>query len=255
MSLIESFFLGIVEGLTEFLPVSSTAHLILVSKFFGIESTPFHKTFEVVIQVGTILAVVFLFWDKIKASKHLWKALLLAFLPTAIIGFLLRKKVDEWLDSTAIVAWSLLLGGFVFLWVARKFIHRQGITRLEEIPYKTAFLIGVFQCLAMVPGVSRSGATLIAGIMMGLSAVTAAEFSFLLAVPTLGAASAYKMLGFLKNPPSGMEWLNLLVGFVVAGIVGGLTIRWMLRLLQSKGLFIFGIYRIILGITVLLIGV
>lgn len=246
MDIFQAIIFGIVEGLTEFLPVSSTGHMILTAKLMGIDQNSFQKSFEIIIQLGSILAVVFAFKDKIFNSIDLWKKLLVAFLPTAVLGFTLYKIIKS-LFAPSTVAYMLIIGGIVFL-VAEYFYKEKShhIENIENMTYKQAFLIGLFQSLAMVPGTSRSGATIIGGLLIGLKRKAAAEFSFLLAVPTMFAATGYDVL---KNY-SEFDLSNisaLAVGFITAFIVALIIIKWFLNFIKKHTFIPFGIYRIIIG--------
>ncbi len=252
MSVFESIILGIVEGITEFLPVSSTGHLILVSMLLGIEQTDVHKAFEVSIQLGSILAVVFLYHQKIFHSIDLWKRLIIAFIPTGTLGFLLYKLIKG-LFSPYVVSVMLILGGIVFILIEIFYKEKEHhIDDINEIPYSKAFMIGLFQSLAMIPGTSRSGATIIGGLLLGLKRKTAAEFSFLLAVPTMFVATAYDIA---KNFNSFQvdDFVTLGVGFITAFIFAVITIKVFLKFISSHNFIPFGIYRIILGIIFLLV--
>jgi len=251
LGIIESIILGIVEGLTEFLPVSSTGHLILVSKLLGLEQTDAHKAFEVAIQSGAILAVVFLYREKLTHSIDLWKRLIIAFIPTGILGFLLYKIIKG-LFSPYIVSIMLIVGGLVF--IAVEFFYKKSEHQIDDIlkiPYYKAFFIGVFQSIAMIPGTSRSGATIIGGLLLGLDRKTAAEFSFLLAVPTMFAATSYDIMKnyhhfHIEN------WIALLTGFVTAFVFAVLAIKLFIGFVSRYNFVPFGIYRIILGFIFLL---
>jgi len=251
LSVLEAVILGIVEGLTEFLPVSSTGHLILVSHLLGIKQTEAHKTFEVVIQLGSILAVVFLYKEKLMRDFELWKRLIVAFIPTGTLGFVLYKLIKS-LFSPSVVAYMLIIGGVVFIIVELLYPKmKHDIKDVDQIPYSKAFLIGVFQSLAMIPGTSRSGATIIGGLLLGLDRKTAAEFSFLLAIPTMFAATGYDIM---KNYQHFQveNWLNLMVGFITAFIFALLAVKLFLGFVKRFSFIPFGIYRIIIGIVFLL---
>ena len=250
MGILEAIILGILEGLTEFLPISSTGHLILASWIMGIQQTQAHKTFEVAIQLGSILAVVFLYKDVLFKSIDLWKKLIIAFIPTGTLGFLLYKLIKS-LFSPIIVAIMLIVGGIIFL-IVEKFYkeEKHKIDSVDKIPYKTAFFIGLFQSLAMIPGTSRSGATIIGGILLGLNRKTAAEFSFLLAVPTMFIATFYDIYKHY-NEFQLDNWINLGAGFITAFIFGVISIKLLLRFISTHSFTPFGIYRIIVGLIFL----
>lgn len=246
MTIIQAFVLGIVEGITEFLPISSTGHLILTSKLFGIADSDFTKTFEIAIQFGAILAVVFLYWKRFISSPDDWKKVLIAFIPTAIIGFVFYKILKSFLLSNAIIVlWSLFLGGIALI-VFELWHKKYSESRQEEIDYKKSFLIGIVQSLAIVPGVSRSGATIVGGLLMGISREKIVEFSFLLAVPTMAAATFYDLYksagSFSFN-----QFHMLALGFVVSFIVAILSIKWLLHFIKNHTFISFGIYRIVVA--------
>ncbi len=251
MGIIEAIILGIIEGITEFLPVSSTGHLILTSTLMGIKQTDVHKAFEVSIQLGSILAVVFLYKEKIFHSIELWKRLIIAFIPTGALGFLLYKIIKG-LFSPIVVSIMLILGGIVFIIIEKFYTEKEhSIKELEKIPYLKAFFIGVFQSLAMIPGTSRSGATIIGGLLLGLNRKTAAEFSFLLAVPTMLVATTYDTLKHF-NEYHFDNWLTLGTGFITAFIFAVITIKLFLRFISTHNFIPFGIYRIIIGLLFLI---
>jgi len=249
MTVIQSIILGIVEGITEFLPISSTGHLILTSKLLGIADSNFLKSFEIAIQFGAILAVVVLYAKRVFSNKDLRKKVLVAFLPTAVIGFLFYKILKEFLlSSTFVVIWSLFLGGIVLIIFEYWYRKRPADAHVSEINYKKAFLIGIAQALAIVPGVSRAGATIVGGLIMGIQRQTIVEFSFLLAVPTMAAATAYDLY---KNAGSFTfnDFHVLAVGFVVSFFVAVLAIKWFLRFVQNHTFILFGVYRIIAALV------
>lgn len=250
MDFLSAIILGIVEGLTEFLPVSSTGHMILSAKLLGLEQTSVLKCFEVVIQLGSILAVVFMFFDRLKEDFNLWIKLAIGFLPTAIIGFLAYKHIKAFFEPST-VAYMLIIGGIVFIVVElwHKKINYDGDTKtLHEVSFKQAFLIGLSQCFAMIPGTSRSGSTIIAGLLCGLSREVAARFSFLLAIPTMFAATAYDSYKnadiFAQNKEA---LLMFLVGGFMAFIVALIVIKLFLKFVSKFSYISFGIYRIALG--------
>lgn len=250
MTVSQAIIIAIVEGLTEFLPVSSTGHMVIVQALLGLEPTEFTKTYMVNIQFGAILSVVVLYWRRFLRSLDFYWKLLAAFIPAAVIGFLLGDAIDLLLENVAVVAAALLLGGIVLLFVDRWF-KPQGV---EDVSYSRAFGIGLFQCLALVPGVSRSAATIIGGMGLGLSRRHAAEFSFFLAVPTMAAASGYKMLQGWKADPaifSGDHLRLMLLGNAVAFVVALLAIRGFIGFLTRRGFRAFGWYRIGVGLLLL----
>lgn len=252
MNFIEAIILAIVEGITEFLPISSTGHMIIASSLMGIAEHPFTKTFTVAIQFGAILSVVLLYWKRFFQSIDFYKKLIVAFIPAAIIGKLLDDFIDSLLGNVYVVAYMLLLGG-VFLLFIDFLIKENKSDKSTEVSYSTAFKIGLFQCIAMIPGVSRSAATIVGGMLQNLNRKTAAEFSFFLAVPTMFAATVYKMYKFYKAGVAvESEQINLLiVGNIVAFIVAAIAIKSFIGFLTKHGLQAFGYYRIALGVTII----
>ncbi|MCO6482185.1 MAG: undecaprenyl-diphosphate phosphatase [Flavobacteriales bacterium] len=251
MSLFEAIVIAIVEGLTEFLPVSSTGHMVIVQALLGLEPTGFTKAYMVNIQFGAILSVVVLYWRRFLRSLGFYWKLLVAFIPAAIFGLLFGDAIDRLLENVAVVAAALLLGGIVLLFVDRWF-QPKGV---NDVSYARAFGIGVFQCLALVPGVSRSAATIIGGMALGLTRKHAAEFSFFLAVPTMAAASGYKLVqGWRVDHDlfAGDNLGILLLGNAVAFVVALLAIRGFVGFLTKHGFKAFGWYRIAVG-TLLLV--
>lgn len=268
MSLFEAIVIAIVEGLTEFLPISSTGHMIITSALLSddLHKQEFTKLFEVAIQLGAILAVVVLYWKKFFDFKR-WQfyvKLIAAVIPALALGFIFSDKIDALLESPLTVAITLLLGGFVLLVIDRFFQHGT-IDKEENLPYKNAFLIGFWQCIAMIPGVSRSAASIIGGMQQHLTRRFAAEFSFFLAVPTMAAATLYSLL-FKDWSTSGTEYKGyeilmlssenmkaFIVGNVVAFVVAILAIKFFIGFLQKHGFRLFGWYRIVAGIVLLLL--
>ena len=253
MSIFQAIIIAIVEGITEFLPISSTGHMIITSSLMGISDQAFTKTFEIAIQLGAILAVVVLYWRKFFDFSK-WKfyfKLLIAVLPALVLGFLFSKKIDALLESPTTVAITMLVGGIILLFIDNIF-NRHTIEKEEEISYGRAFIIGIWQCLAMIPGVSRSAASIIGGMQQKLTRKLAAEFSFYLAVPTMIAATGYKLMkeysGIQKE-----EIKLLVVGNIVAFIVALVAIKFFIGFLQKHGFKIFGIYRIVAGIVLLIL--
>jgi undecaprenyl-diphosphatase len=268
MSWIDAILLALVEGLTEFLPVSSTGHMIMVSSWLGIAQDPFTKTFTVAIQFGAILSVVVLYWKRFFRSIDFYFRLFIAFLPAAVAGLLFEDRIDALLERVDVVGYMLILGGVFFLFMDQIFkpVVAQPLETdaldapaeenpESEITYFQALKIGAFQIIAMIPGVSRSAATIIGGLSQRLTRKTAAEFSFFLAVPTMFAATGYKLYKFYKggNSFGGDEITLLLVGNIVAFIVALIAIRSFIAYLTKYGFKVFGYYRIIAGIVVLLL--
>jgi undecaprenyl-diphosphatase len=269
MNLIEAIIIAIVEGITEYLPVSSTGHMIIASSFMGIEKEEFTKLFEVAIQLGAILAVVVLYWkkfiDPIKTGKlKFYFKLLVGVIPALLLGFLFSDKIDELLESPTTVAISLLVGGVILLFIDNAFKNPK-IHSEKEITYGKSFLTGLWQCIAMIPGVSRSAASIIGGMQQGLSRSAAAEFSFFLAVPTMAAATLYSLFlkkwdiggvehkGYELITQSSDNMIAFAVGNIVAFIVAILAIKFFINYLKKYGFKIFGWYRIIVGIILLIL--
>lgn len=255
MNTLQAIVLAIIEGITEFLPVSSTGHMIIASSFYGIAHDDFTKLFTIVIQLGAILSVVVLYFKRFFQSFDFYFKLLVAFIPAVILGLLFSKKIDALLENPITVAVSLLVGGIILLKVDDWFSKPNTTEKSREITYSQAFKIGMFQCLAMIPGVSRSGASIVGGMAQKLSRTTAAEFSFFLAVPTMLGATIKKCYDYYK---AGFELshdqVNLLViGNIVAFIVALLAIKTFIGFLTKNGFKVFGYYRIAAGIILLII--
>jgi undecaprenyl-diphosphatase len=249
MSFLDALILGIVEGITEFVPVSSTGHLILASHALAIPQTEFVKTFEIVVQLGAILAVVVLFAKRVGFDFNLWARIIAAFIPTGVIGFVFYSIVKTYLlDNEWVVVLSFFLGGLILLLFEYWYEDPLEDRRLEDITYKEAFYIGLAQTVALVPGVSRSGASIVGGLAQGISRKTVVEFSFLLAVPTiLGAAGLDLMKSNLVF--TGQEVALLGVGFIAAFFVAFVTIRWFIGIVSQRGFTIFALYRIALAVV------
>lgn len=254
MDFLQALILAVIEGLTEFLPVSSTGHMIIGSSVMGIQSDPFVKLFTVCIQLGAILSVVVLYFKRFFKTINFYIKLVVAFIPAAIFGVLLSDKIDEMLESPLTVGVSLVIGGIILLFVD-KWFNQPTITVEEDISYLTALKIGFFQCLAMIPGVSRSGASIVGGMSQKLSRKAAAEFSFFLAVPTMFAATAKKLLDFFKEGHTiSTEQIQLLAfGNVVAFIIALLAIKSFIGYLNRNGFKLFGWYRIIVGAIIIVL--
>lgn len=248
MTLFDSLILGALEGVTEFLPISSTGHLILASQLLGLEQTAAHKAFEVSIQLGSILAVLFLYAKDLIRDKSLWIKLSVAFLPTGILGFLFYKHIKA-LFGVETVSIMLIAGGIVFL-IIEYFRRDKAIDEgkdLSELTIKEALTIGFFQSLSMVPGTSRSGATLIGGLFMGLNRKSAAEFSFLLAIPTMFIATAYDLIKH-RHELVVDDWSMLIVAFITAFIFAFATVKAFVGFVSRHTFVPFAIYRIIVGV-------
>ncbi len=249
MTWFHALILSIVEGLTEFLPVSSTGHMILTEGILGMKSNDFIQAFIINIQFGAILSVVVLYWKRFFQSFSFYYKLFVAFLPAAIIGLSLIHYIDELLQSVYVVAVMLILGGIVLVFVDKWFKHP---AKNQEVTYKKALVVGFYQVLSMIPGTSRSAATIIGGMTQKLSKKTAAEFSFFLAVPTMFAASGYKLLENYKAINTGNIGI-LLFGNLVAFIVAMFAIKSFISFLTNHGFKLFGYYRIIVGLTILIL--
>jgi undecaprenyl-diphosphatase len=255
MNLIHALILAIIEGLTEFLPVSSTGHMIIASTFMGIASDPFVKMFTVAIQFGAILSVVALYFKRFFQNIQFYIRLLVAFIPAAICGLLFKNIIDGLLENIVVVAIALIVGGILFLFIDQYFERNELRNEdIEDISYVKAFIIGCFQVIAMVPGVSRSAATIIGGLGQGLNRKTAAEFSFFLAVPTMFAATAKSLYDYLGKEGGSFtsdQLSILMIGNVVAFIVAWIAIRSFIKFLSKNGFKLFGYYRIALGLILL----
>ena len=264
---LKAVLFGIVEGITEWLPVSSTGHLILLDEFVELKvSAAFYEMFQVVIQLGAILAVIVLFFHKLnpfspkkdslqkKNTWSLWLKVVVAVIPSAVIGLLLDDWMDEHLYNYIVVAIMLVVYGVAFLFVEKWNKTRNfAITDVSAIDYRTALLMGAFQCLSLIPGTSRSGSTILGAIILGVSRSAGAEFSFFMAIPTMLGASALKLLKFLLEGVSatGTEIMVLVTGCVVSFIVSLLVIKALMEYVRKHSFSIFGVYRIVLGIVVI----
>lgn len=274
MTTAEAVILAIVEGITEFLPVSSTGHMILTEAFLKMQKSTFTNVYIVNVQFGAIFSVFFLYWRRFFQNLDFYKKLFVAFIPAAVLGFLLNDFIDSLLSNVVVVAVSLIVGGVVLIFIDKifhaqieaaktdpdtereKYIDEFGVENTKEvlrkldISWMQAFLIGCFQCIAMIPGVSRSAATIIGGLTQKLNIKRAAEFSFFLAIPTIAAAALYKLLKsfqYIKSTDVEM----LIIGNVVSFIVGMIAIKFLINLITQYGLKFFGYYRIALGIIIL----
>jgi undecaprenyl-diphosphatase len=253
MTVFDSVTLGIIEGFTEYLPVSSTGHLIVASKFLGVDQTSVTKAYEVIIQFAAIMAVVFNYTDKF-TLKHLelWKKVFVAFLPIGIIGFIFAHQAQA-LFSVKVVAIMFIIGGVVFIAVEKFFVMHETKTlqNVEKVSYKQAIFIGFAQVFALIPGTSRAGSTIVGALLVGLSRKTSAEFSFLLAFPVMSAATGYDLVKHFHEF-TGANLTDLAVGFVVSFIVAYLTIKLFLKFLERFTFISFGVYRILFGLFLLL---
>jgi undecaprenyl-diphosphatase len=251
MELWQAIILALVEGVTEYLPVSSTGHLILVSALMGIHHESFTKDFVIMVQFGAIFAVFVEYFRIFIKSFKIYPVLVFGFLPAGILGLLVKKKIDMMLESVWVVAIALLVGGVVLVFTDKIFKKERGVIKdINDIEIKSAAKIGIFQCMAFVPGISRSAATIIGGLTMKLDQRTATEFSFLLALPTLAGATllkAYKVVGHITFD----QWKLLFIGNIVSFVVGYFSIRFFLNMVVKFGLKGFGYYRIALGLVVI----
>ena len=267
LEILKAILFGIVEGITEWLPVSSTGHMILLDEFVKLRvSADFYEMFQVVIQLGAILAVILLFFQKLnpfssaknelqkKNTWQLWFKVVVAVLPSAVIGLLLDDWMDAHLYNYVVVAITLVLYGVAFLFAEKLNLKRSTkIQDVYDIDYRTALLIGAFQCLSLIPGTSRSGSTILGAILLGVGRAAGAEFSFFLAIPTMLGASALKLLKFMMSGVSatGLEIAVLLVGCVVSLIVSLLVIKALMEYVRKRSFAAFGVYRIALGVLVI----
>jgi len=249
MDIFHAVILGIVEGISEFLPISSTGHLILASNLLGIKSSEFVKSFEIVIQTGAILAVVALYARDIMTKKHMWGKILAAFIPTGIIGFFLYKTIKQHLlGNSDVVLWSLFLGGIALIAIEFALKRHKGPEKnMSQVTYRDAIIIGIIQSISVIPGVSRAAATIFGGMAMGMDRKTAVEFSFILAIPTMLAATT---LDLAKTSFSftTSEWTALGVGFITSYLVAILSIKWLVSYVKNYSFIPFGWYRIAIAI-------
>ena len=267
IEILKAILFGIVEGITEWLPVSSTGHLILLNEFVNLEmSDAFRSMFDVVIQLGAILAVIVLFFHKLnpfspkkdkrqkRRTWELWAKVIVAIIPSGLVGVLLDDWMDAHLHNAVVVSIALIVYGVAFIWVERRNSgHAPRLKNVYEIDYKTALLIGAFQCLSLIPGTSRSGSTILGGILVGVSRAAASEFSFFMAIPTMLGASAIKLLKFLVSgvTATGMEIAVLIVGCLVSFLVSLVVIKKLMAYVRKHSFSAFGVYRIVLGVIVL----
>ena len=273
IEMLKAVLFGIVEGITEWLPVSSTGHMILLDEFIKLQVTAeFYEMFQVVIQLGAILAVILLFFHKLnpfapsktveqkKDTWQLWFKVVVAVLPSAVLGLLFDDLMDQYLYNYVVVAITLIIYGVAFILMEKRNAGKEmKITDVNQIDYRTAILIGCFQCLSLIPGTSRSGSTILGAIILGVGRSAGAEFSFFLAIPTMLGASALKTLKYGMDimdgaaaMPTGMELMVLAVGCVVSFIVSLLVIKALMEYVRKRSFSVFGVYRIVLGVAVLL---
>ena len=267
IEILKAILFGIVEGITEWLPISSTGHLILLNEFVNLEmSDAFRSMFDVVIQLGAILAVIVLFFHKLnpfspkkdkrqkRRTWELWAKVIVAIIPSGLVGIVLDDWMDAHLHNAVVVSIALIVYGVAFIWVERRNSgHAPRLKNVYEIDYKTALLIGAFQCLSLIPGTSRSGSTILGGILVGVSRAAASEFSFFMAIPTMLGASAIKLLKFLVSgvTATGMEIAVLIVGCLVSFLVSLVVIKKLMAYVRKHSFSAFGVYRIVLGVIVL----
>ncbi len=253
MDIFQAIIIGIIEGFTEFLPISSTGHMIVARVFLGIEDSDLVKAYEVIIQMAAIFAVMLIYREKITFKKiDLWMKLLVAFLPLAIVGFIFKDFIKT-LFNVQTVAWMFIIGGIIFLVVEYFYKEQEYHTKeVEEVSYTQAWWVGFAQIFSMIPGTSRAGATIIGGLLAGIDRKTSAEFSFLLAIPVMMAVSGYDLLKNYQDFADA-NWIAFVIGFVVAFIIAYLTIKLFLAFIQRFTFVAFGIYRIVFGIILLMV--
>lgn len=254
MSFLDAFFIALIEGLTEFLPVSSTGHMMIATALLGVETTPFVKLFTVAIQLGAILSVVVMYFKRFFKSVNFYLKLIVAFIPAAIAGLLLGDYIDAALENVFGVAIALFVGGIILLFVD-KWFSKNNLDKEEDITYMKALKIGVFQCIALFPGISRSGATIVGAMSQKLTRKNAAEFSFFLAVPTMFAATVKKLLDYFKGgfELSSNEISLLIFGNAVAFVVAMFAIKFFIGVLNKHGFRGFGWYRIVVGAVLIIL--
>lgn len=249
MDFFQAIILSVVEGVSEFLPISSTGHLILISSLLKIPQTEFVKSFEIFIQLGAILGVVVLYHERLLRNQKVWKNVLAAFIPRAIIGFLFYKFVKTYLlGNDLVVVLTLFVGGLILIGLELIYQEREHhVGKVEDLTLRNSFLIGLAQSISIIPGVSRSAATIMGGLFLGTKRQTAVEFSFLLAIPTMLAATG---LDLVKSnfDFSGSEWMILIIGFVGSFITALLVVKWFLKYIKKNNFILFGVYRIIVAI-------
>lgn len=251
MTWFEAFILAVIEGLTEFLPVSSTGHLIIASHLMGNVHDPFVKSFNIIVQTGAIVSVLVLYWRRFLPNLEFYKKLIIAFLPAAVIGLAVKSEIDVLLDSVEVVAWALIIGGIVLIWMDRYLTQRHELKKtIDQLTVVDCAKLGFFQCLAFIPGVSRSGASILGGLMLKMTRKEAAEFSFFLAVPTLAGAGLIKSLPLIPTIDADQIGV-LLFGMFVAFVVAIIAIKFFITLVSRVGFTYFGLYRIVLGLAML----
>jgi len=253
LDIFQAIIIGIIEGFTEFLPISSTGHMIIASRFLGIEESELIKAYEVIIQFAAILSVAIIYREKIDLKKiDLWMKLFIAFLPLAIVGFIFKDLIKTFFTVNT-VAWMFIIGGIVFLIIEYFYKEKEyHVKEVEKVNYRQALWIGFSQIFSLIPGTSRAGATIIGGMLTGLDRKTSSDFSFLLAIPVMAAVSGYDLLKHYQDFANA-NWSAFLVGFIVSFIVAYITVKLFLVFIQKFTFVVFGIYRIIFGIILLLI--
>ncbi len=254
MDIFQAIIIGIIEGFTEFLPISSTGHMIVASEFLGVSQDNLTKAYEVIIQFAAILAVMLVYREKLTLKKiDLWSKLMVAFFPLAIVGFIFKDVIKE-LFTVNTVAVMFIVGGVIFLVVEKFYKEKESHTNeVENVSYKQALVVGFAQIFSLIPGTSRAGATIIGGMLIKMNRKTSAEFSFLLAIPVMGAVTAYDLLKHYSEFADA-NWPAFIIGFIVAFIVAYITIKLFLVFLQRFTFVAFGIYRILFGIILLLVA-
>jgi len=253
LDIFQAIIIGIIEGFTEFLPISSTGHMIVASRFLGIEESALMKAYEVIIQFAAIMAVMLIYKEKITFKKiDLWMKLFVAFLPLAIVGFIFKDQIKT-LFNVETVAWMFIIGGIVFLVVEHFYEEKEfHVKDVEKVSYTQAWWVGFAQIFSLVPGTSRAGSTIIGGLLTGLDRKTSTEFSFLLAIPVMAAVTGYDLLKHYQDFADA-NWIAFIIGFITAFIVAYITIKLFLVFIQRFTFVVFGIYRIIFGIILLMI--
>ena len=252
MDIFQAIIIGIIEGFTEFLPISSTGHMIVASEFLGVSQDSLTKAYEVIIQFAAILAVMLIYKEKITFKQiDLWQKLFVAFLPLAIVGYIFKDQIKT-LFTVEVVAWMFIIGGLIFLIVEHFYEEKKAhVTHVEKVNYKQALWVGIAQIFSLIPGTSRAGATIIGGLLVGLDRKTSMEFSFLLAIPVMAAVTGYDLLKHYQDFADA-NWGAFIAGFITAFIVAYLTIKLFLAFIQRFTFVAFGIYRIIFGVILLI---
>ena len=253
MDILQAIIIGVIEGFTEFLPISSTGHMIVASEFLGVSQDALTKAYEVIIQFAAILAVMLIYKEKLTLKKIvLWQKLFVAFLPLAIVGFIFKDEIKT-LFTVEIVAWMFIAGGLVFIVVEHFYEEKEHhVSDVEKTGYRQALWIGLAQIFSLIPGTSRAGATIIGGLLAGLDRKASAEFSFLLAIPVMAAVSGYDLLKHYQDFADA-DWGAFLAGFIAAFLVAYVTIKLFLAFLQKFTFVAFGLYRILFGVFLLII--